>query len=34
MSEADGAANWQLWIDRGGAGYGLPSARRQAVDQA
>jgi hypothetical protein len=33
MSEADGASNWELWIDRGG-GYGSPSARRQAADQA
>jgi hypothetical protein len=33
MSEADGAANWQFWIDRGG-GNGPPSARRQAADQA
>ncbi len=34
MSKADGASNWQLWIDRGGGGYGPPSARRQAADQA
>ena len=33
MSEADGAAKWQLWIDRDG-GYGSPWARRQAADQA
>ena len=34
MSEADGAANWQFWIYRGGGGNGPPSARRQAADQA
>ncbi len=31
---SEGAANWQLWIGRGGGGYGPPSARRQPADQA